>query len=66
MPRRMRGIRFNMHSWVAVIVGAILLGSVFQDAFEVMLLPHRVHRRMRLNRCYFAGAWNVWQQLRVA
>jgi hypothetical protein len=49
-----------MASWVAVILGAILLVSVFQDAFEVMLLPRRVYRRMRLNRYYFAAAWNVW------
>ncbi|MFL5281326.1 MAG: hypothetical protein ACJ8AW_10085 [Rhodopila sp.] len=49
-----------MNLWVAVILGAILLALVFQDAFEVMLLPRRVYRRMRLNRYYFTTAWNVW------
>ena len=49
-----------MNLWVAVTLGAILLVLVFQDAFEVMLLPRRVYRRMRLNRYYFTTAWNVW------
>ncbi len=31
-----------------------------QDAFEVMLLPRRVHRRVRLTRFYFDNAWTGW------
>ena len=49
-----------MNAWIAIILASILLLAVFQDAFEVMLLPRRVYRRMRLNRYYFTGAWNIW------
>jgi nitrate reductase NapE component len=45
---------------IAIVLAAVLLALTCQDAFEVMLLPRRVHRRMRLTRFYFAGAWNVW------
>ena len=33
---------------------------VLQDAFEVMLLPRRITRRMRLMRVYFRTTWTVW------
>jgi len=47
-------------SWIAVIPAIAVLCFVFQDAFEVMLLPRRVHRRVRLTRFYFLGAWIAW------
>jgi hypothetical protein len=39
--------------WIVAIVAVVLLIVVLQDAFEVMLLPRRVHRRFRLTRFYF-------------
>ena len=48
-----------MTVWIA-LVAALLLAAVFQDAFEVMLLPRRVYRRVRLTRYYFTGAWRAW------
>jgi hypothetical protein len=42
------------------IFAASLLAIVLQDAFEVMLLPRRVHRRVRLTRFYFKAAWAAW------
>jgi hypothetical protein len=36
-----------------------------QDAFEVMLLPRRVHRRVRLTWFYFLGAWIAWRAIAV-
>ena len=49
---------------IAVIVLAlVLLACVLQDAFEVMLLPRRVDRRIRLARIYFRAAWAVWKRL---
>jgi hypothetical protein len=49
-----------LSSWIAIIPAIAVLCFVFQDAFEVMLLPRRVHRRVRLTRFYFLGAWIAW------
>ncbi len=38
----------------------VLLCVVMQDAFEVMLLPRRVDRQLRLMRLFFRAAWAVW------
>ena len=48
---------------LAVVAALVLLGIAMQDAFEVMLLPRRVDRRMRLARIYFRGAWSGWAAL---
>jgi hypothetical protein len=37
-----------------------------QDAFEVMLLPRRVQRRLRFMRLYFRAAWTGWAALASA
>ncbi len=37
-----------------------LLFLVLQDAFEVMLLPRRVQRKLRLMRLYFRSTWQFW------
>jgi len=47
-------------SVVAALVGTALLLVVLQDAFEVMLLPRRVQRSLRLTRLYFRAIWAVW------
>ena len=52
-----------MEKAAAVLVALILLGLVLQDAFEVMLLPRRVQRRVRFMRFYFEATWAVWSQL---
>ncbi len=44
----------------AAILALGALGIVLQDAFEVMLLPRRVHRRVRLTRLYFKVTWFAW------
>ncbi len=45
---------------VAIVLACVLLAFVLQDAFEVMLLPRRVHRRYRLTRFFFVASWSVW------
>ena len=47
----------------AIVASLVLLAIVVQDAFEVMLLPRRVQRRLRFMRIYFRGAWSVWAGL---
>ena len=45
---------------IAGLLAAALLALVLQDAFEVMLLPRRVHRKTRLTRWYFKVSWAIW------
>lgn len=55
-----RRIPIAMSTWIVAIAATILLSLVLQDAFEVMLLPRRVHRRVRMTRFYFSVIWTVW------
>lgn len=50
-----------MIAWVALLTGLALIGVIMQDAFEVMLLPRRVQRRIRLMRYFFRGTWLTWR-----
>lgn len=45
---------------LAIVLALVLLAVTAQDAFEVMLLPRRVYRRVRLARLYFRSAWSAW------
>jgi len=49
-----------MMPYAAAAAALLILLIVLQDAFEVMLLPRRVHRRIRLTRIYFTLSWSVW------
>ncbi len=49
-----------MMSLLAGLLGVCLLFLVLQDAFEVMLLPRRVQRKLRLMRLYFRATWQTW------
>jgi len=42
------------------VVAVLLIALVLQDAFEVMLLPRRVERRIRFTRFYFQYSWDFW------
>jgi len=48
-----------MHSVFAVF-GSLLICVVIHDAFEVMLLPRRVRRQLRLVRIFFRVTWWPW------
>jgi len=50
-------------SLVIAPAALLLLALVLQDAFEVMLLPRRVDRRVRFTRFYFRGAWTGWTRV---
>ncbi|MDQ2802573.1 MAG: potassium channel family protein [Pseudomonadota bacterium] len=45
------------------LLAAFLLVLVLQDAFEVMLLPRRVQRRLRFMRLFFRVTWIAWSRL---
>ncbi|GAC1345889.1 MAG: hypothetical protein NVSMB18_26590 [Acetobacteraceae bacterium] len=48
---------------MASLIALALLAFVLQDAFEVVLLPRRVNRRLRLTSIYFRLAWASWTRL---
>jgi hypothetical protein len=48
---------------IALLAAFVLLVLVLQDAFEVMLLPRRVQRKLRLMRLFFRGTWVTWTRL---
>lgn len=45
---------------LCALAALVLLALVLQDAFEVMLLPRRVVRRVRVARLYFRSIWVIW------
>ena len=45
------------------LVALAALAVVLQDAFEVMLLPRRVRRQLRLVRIYFRLSWSAWSTI---
>jgi hypothetical protein len=45
----------------AVSGGIILILLVMQDVFEVLLLPRRVRRRLRLAGILFQATWSLWR-----
>ena len=47
----------------AMVAALLVLVFVLQDAFEVMLLPRRVIRRVRITRFFFRFTWFAWSGL---
>ena len=45
---------------VAGIIGIILIFIILQDAFETIVLPRRVSRRIRLTRLFYFASWRIW------
>ena len=45
------------------LIALAALAVVLQDAFEVMLLPRRVRRQLRLVRIYFRASWSAWSAI---
>ncbi|HLY16521.1 MAG TPA: potassium channel family protein [Bryobacteraceae bacterium] len=50
-------------SGLAAILGAIILVIILWDGFEVIVLPRRVARRVRLSRIFYLSTWAVWRWL---
>jgi len=47
---------------LALIVSASLIAIVLWDAFETVVLPRTVGRRVRLTRFYFSTTWRQWSR----
>jgi hypothetical protein len=48
---------------LAAIFGTIVLLIILWDGFEVIILPRRVARRLRLSRLFYLSTWAVWSWL---
>ena len=46
-----------------LVVAAVLIVTVLWDAFETVVLPRTVTRRLRLARIYFRSTWKVWTRV---
>ncbi len=47
----------------AAIFGIVVILLVAQDAFETIVLPRRVARRIRIARFFFFVTWSMWKSL---
>ena len=45
---------------IAGIIAVILIFIILQDAFETIVLPRRVSRRLRLARMFYIFSWRFW------
>ena len=45
---------------VTAIAAVLVIAVVLWDAFETVVLPRRVSRRVRLTRIYFRTTWRAW------
>ena len=48
---------------VALPLGFLLIATVLWDAFETVVLPRTVTRRVRLARIYFRATWRPWAHM---
>jgi hypothetical protein len=46
----------------AVLTALILIFVVLWDAFETIILPRRVRRRVRLTRMFYRATWRPWSR----
>jgi len=44
----------------AIILGFVLIFGILRDAFETIILPRRVTRRIRLTSFFYASFWKPW------
>jgi hypothetical protein len=49
--------------YLSTFFGLALIFLALYDAFETLVLPRRVTRRLRIARAYFRVTWTVWRRL---
>ncbi|RZI96694.1 MAG: two pore domain potassium channel family protein [Variovorax sp.] len=50
-------------TYLIAFIGLVLVLATLLDAFEVVLLPRPVRRRLQVNRYFFRLAWAAWSWL---
>jgi hypothetical protein len=48
---------------LAFLLSVLLIATVLWDAFETVVLPRTVSRRLRLTRLYFRTTWRAWRDV---
>jgi len=48
------------------VAGLVLIAIVIWDAFETILVPRRIGRRVRLTRYFYVLTWRLWRALALA
>jgi len=43
-------------------LGIVIILIILVDAFETIILPRRVNRRIRLSRIFYRTLWNLWKK----
>ena len=46
----------------AAALGILVLLVVLWDAFETILLPRRIGRKIRLTRLFYSGTWRIFRE----
>jgi Ion channel len=52
-----------MMGWFIAAAGALYIVVIIWDAFEAIVLPRRVTRRLRPTRMFYRLTWHVWSAL---
>src|ERR1700722_16763269 len=50
-------------AWLGLAAAVFLIGVVFIDTFEAVILPRRVRHAYRLARLFYATTWMLWKAL---
>jgi hypothetical protein len=48
---------------LSAILGVILISLVLLDAFETVVFPRRVTRKLRLTRAFYRYSWSLWSSV---
>ena len=51
---------------LAASTGVALILVIVWDAFETILVPRRIGRRVRLTRYFFLTTWRAWSAVQAA
>lgn len=53
----------NVKSVIVIVASLCLIVTVLWDAFETIVLPRRVTRKIRLTSAYYRSTWRPWREI---
>ena len=56
-------VAMDLLAVVTAIVGTAVVAVILWDAFETILVPRRIGRRVRLTRYFYLITWRLWRAL---
>lgn len=48
---------------LTLLIGLLLIATMLWDAFETVVLPRTITRRLRLARSFYRNTWRVWSSI---